>query len=53
MKKTYIVPEVQVVKIALTSMVAESLLIDPEEEGGGALTREDKGWDIWGDDYNE
>ena len=58
MKKTYIIPEINVVKVELSNMLAESQL---EVLGGSVsdknavLGREDAAWDIWddGEDFEE
>ena len=58
MKKTYIEPEVQIVKVALHATFLQNVSINSstEIENNGSnvgLTKEDRGWDIWGDDDNE
>ncbi len=57
MKKIYIVPAVSVFHTEMQSnLMVTSIPIDPGQEGGGNLVKEDKGsWDIWGSesDNNE
>ena len=48
MKKMYIAPAMQVETVALTGMIAESLIINAEKQGSDALVRQDNAWDIWG-----
>ena len=49
MKKTYIVPALQVEEALAAQMLAESLIISDETlDGNKALTKEDNSWDIWG-----
>lgn len=51
MKKFYITPETEVAFAEVTNMLAESLPIsDDTVDGGDALTKEEKSWDIWGDE---
>ena len=51
MKKTYLRPQTEVAFAEVTNMLAESLPISDETvDGGEALTKEDKSWDIWGDE---
>ncbi|MCR5432959.1 MAG: hypothetical protein K6F20_01040 [Bacteroidaceae bacterium] len=51
MKKVYIIPQTGVAFAEVTSMLAESLPISDETvDGGEALTKEEKSWDIWGDE---
>lgn len=56
MINTYIVPKTLIVNVRTQSMISSSpqFNINDEDEnqveGSGALTREDNGWDIWGDD---
>lgn len=49
MKKTYLIPAVQVEEAMAAQMLAESLSINPNTpvNGGNALTKEDNSWDIW------
>lgn len=49
MKKTYIIPAVNVMDMCATDMIAASLAIDTTQSGGEALVKEDWG-DIWDDD---
>ena len=48
----YIKPILKVEEAEVVSMLAESLVIDSETtvDGGDALTKEDKSWEIWSDD---
>lgn len=51
MKKTYLMPRTEVAFAEVTNMLAESLPIsDDSVDGGEALTKEEKSWDIWGDE---
>ena len=51
MKKTYLIPALQVEEAMAAQMLAESLPIkDDEVDGGSALTKEDNSWDVWGED---
>ncbi|MBO7470527.1 MAG: hypothetical protein J6T78_01555 [Bacteroidaceae bacterium] len=51
MKKTYIVPALQVEAAQATQMLAESLIISDETiDGNKALTKEDNSWDIWSEE---
>ena len=64
MKKTYIAPELLVTYIQTGKSFLgmsdatsnnDTFDIGGVKEGSADIefTREDKGWDIWGDDYNE
>lgn len=50
MKKTYLVPALQVEEAQAARMLAESLAInsDTTVDGSDALAKEDNSWDIWG-----
>ena len=50
MKKTYLIPAMQVEEAQAAQMLAESLAIntDTKVDGGAALTKEESAWDIWG-----
>ena len=51
MKKTYLMPAMQVEEAQAAQMLAESLTIsDTTVDGSQALTKEDNAWDIWGDE---
>ena len=52
MKKTYIIPALQVNEAQAAQMLAESLTINSNTtvDGGQALTKEDNAWDIWDDE---
>ena len=51
MKKTYLMPAMQVEEAQAAQMLAESLTIsDTTVDGSQALTKEDNDWDIWGDE---
>ena len=51
MKKTYLMPALQVEEAMAAEMLALSLPInDDEVDGGSALTKEDDAWDVWGED---
>ena len=48
MKKTYIIPALQVEEAQAAQMLAESMPInDGTVDGGNALTKEDNSWEIW------
>lgn len=48
MKKTYLIPAMQVELAMASQMLAESLTIsDTTVDGSNALTKEDTSWDIW------
>jgi hypothetical protein len=49
MKKTYLIPAMQVEEAQAAQMLAESLAINSNTtvDGGQALTKEDDAWDIW------
>ena len=51
MKKTYLIPAMQVEETQAAQMLAESLVINGNKEvdGSQALTKEDAAWDIWGE----
>ena len=50
--KKYICPALQVNEAQAAQMLAESLTINSNTtvDGSNALTKEDNGWDIWGDE---
>ena len=51
MKKTYLMPAMQVEEAQAAQMLAESLVLsDTTVDGSNALTKEDNSWDIWGDE---
>ena len=51
MKKSYIMPAMQVEEAQAAQMLAESLSISNETvDGSQALTKEDNSWDIWGEE---
>ena len=46
----YIAPAMKIEEAQAVSMLAESLIIsDKTVDGSAALTKEDEGWDIWGE----
>jgi hypothetical protein len=48
MKKTYLIPTMQVEEAQAAQMLAESLGINNTTvNGSNALTKEDNSWDIW------
>ena len=50
MKKTYLIPAMQVELAMAAQMLAESLPISGDTvDGGSALTKEETTWDIWED----
>jgi hypothetical protein len=48
----YIKPILKVEEAEVVNMLAESLVIDGKTtvDGGDALSKEDKSWEIWSDD---
>ena len=51
MKKIYLQPETCVISIQSINIIADSLIIDPGQGGGGALVKEEyNAWDIWGEE---
>ena len=51
MKKTYLIPTIQVEEAQAAQMLAESLNIsNTPVDGSQALTKEDYDWDIWGEE---
>ena len=52
MKKTYLIPAIQVEEAQAAQMLAESLAIntDTTVDGSDALTKEDNSWDIWSEE---
>ena len=51
MKKTYLIPAMQVEHAMTAQMLAESLIIsDDTVDGKSALTKEDESWDIWSEE---
>ena len=51
MKKTYLIPAMQIEEAQAAQMLAESLNISTTTgDGSQALTKEDSSWDIWGDE---
>ena len=48
----YIKPIIKVEEAEVVNMLAESLVIDgnTKVDGGDALSKEDKSWEIWSDD---
>ena len=56
-KKIYIIPKMDVVRLG-GKAVCQSLIVgsgqtDDSTGNGVDLVKEDRGWDIWGDDDNE
>ncbi len=51
MKKTYLMPALQIEEAQAAQMLAESLTInsDTTVDGSQALTKEEAAWDIWED----
>jgi hypothetical protein len=51
MTKKYVAPALQVEEAQAAQMLAESLIISSDKtvDGSQALTKEDTGWDIWGE----
>ena len=50
MKKTYMMPAVQVNEAEVVNMMAVSLLNDNADRNGEVLTKEDDNWAIWSDE---
>lgn len=50
MKKTYMMPALQVNEAEAQNMTAVSLLDGNADPNGEVLTKEDNGWNLWGDD---
>ena len=51
MKKTYLIPAMQVEQAMAAQMLAESLSIsDDTVDGGKALTKENNDWNIWNEE---
>ena len=51
MKKTYLIPAMQVGEAQAIQMLAESLIIsNTTVDGDKALTKEDNSWDIWSEE---
>ena len=51
MKKTYMMPAIQVEQAMAAQMLAESLPIsDTTVDGSNALTKEDNDWNIWNEE---
>ena len=48
----YIKPSIEINEAQAAQMLAESIIIDDSTtvDGGDALTKEDNGWDLWGED---
>lgn len=49
MKKTYLIPAIEISEAQAAQMLAESLIISSETtvDGSEALTKEENGWEIW------
>ena len=51
MKRSYMIPAMQVEETQAAQMLAESLAISNKEvDGSEALTKEDDDWGIWNDE---
>ena len=50
MKKTYMMPAVQVNEAEVINMMAVSLMDGNADPNGEVLTKEDNSWDLWGDE---
>ena len=48
----YIAPAIQIEEAQAVNMLAESMSVfkEPTVDGQNALTKEDNGWDIWGEE---
>ncbi len=50
MKKTYMIPALQVNEAQAQTMMAVSILEGNADSGKPVLTKEDNSWDVWGDE---
>ena len=50
MKKTYMIPALQVNEAQAQNMMAVSILDGSADSGKEVLTKEDDNWDFWGDE---
>lgn len=50
MKKIYVMPALHVSEAQVSNMIAVSLINSQADPNAEVLTREDSGWDIWGDE---
>ena len=48
----YIKPSIEINEAQAAQMLAESIIIDDSTtvDGGDALTKEDNGWNLWGEE---
>ena len=53
MKKTYVMPALQVNEAEVQNMMAVSLMSGSADANGEVLTKEDESWDFWGNDEKE
>ena len=53
MKKTYMMPALQVNEAEVQNMMAVSLMSGSADANGEVLTKEDESWDFWGNDEKE
>ena len=49
MKKTYMMPALQVSEAQVQTLMAVSLKDSPADPNAEVLTKEDNAWDIWND----
>ena len=52
MKKNYVCPAIELNEAMAAQMIADSLKVNTgtEVDAGGALTKDDGAWDIWGEE---
>ena len=54
MKKTYLIPAMQMEEAQAAQMIADSLKVNKDSgktvDGEKTLTKEDNAWDIWGEE---
>ena len=52
MKKTYIIPTTKTTMVSLHGRVMDTISINSKaiDSSNAGLVRQDKGWDLWGDD---
>ncbi len=50
MKKTYLIPAMQVELAMASQMLAGLTISDTTVDGSNALTKEDTSWDIWNEE---
>ncbi len=50
MKKSYLQPETEILYLRNMEMIAMSIIDTPADPDEPVLSREDKDWDIWGNE---